>query len=63
METTAPTISPRLRIGVWVIVIVVALIGVVVAIASASLWPLIAFLALAVPMLPFSTRDTRGRTR
>lgn len=63
MDTAAPTTSPGLRIGVWAIVIVVALAGVVVAIASSSFWPLLAFLALAIPMVPFSTRDTRSRTR
>ncbi|WP_130281517.1 hypothetical protein [Microcella alkaliphila] len=44
-----------------VITVVVALAGVVAAIATASLWPLFALLSLVLPFWPLETPMTRRR--
>ncbi|HOA86173.1 MAG TPA: hypothetical protein PKH61_02065 [Microbacteriaceae bacterium] len=41
---------------VWSIAIVLAFVGTVLAIASGSVWPLVAFAGLAVPMMPIGSR-------
>lgn len=39
-----------LRVVVWSVAIVLALVGMVLAVVSSSFWPLIAFAGLAVPI-------------
>lgn len=48
------------RVVVWIIAIGLAVLGVVVAIASSSFWPLIAFAGLALPMFPVGTFRASG---
>lgn len=49
-----------LKVVVWSIAISLAIVGIVLAVASSSFWPLIAFAGLAVPMMPIgSMRSSR----
>ncbi len=51
------------RVVVWSIAIGLAVLGVVLAIVSSSLWPLIAFAGLALPMFPIGTpRTSKSRS-
>lgn len=43
-------------IVVWSIALSLAAVGVVLAIVTSSLWPLLAFAGLAIPMLPIGGR-------
>lgn len=41
---------------VWSIALTLAAVGIVVAIVTSSVWPLVAFAGLAIPMLPIGGR-------
>lgn len=48
---------PRwVTVVVWSIALSLAAVGIVLAIVTSSLWPLLAFAGLAIPMLPIGGR-------
>lgn len=63
MTSVRSAAVPRwLKITVWSIAIVIALLGVVLALVSNSIWPLIAFAGLAIPMFPITTARTSRKS-
>lgn len=63
-KTEPSTADRRLRLALWTVAIVLALIGGGVAIVTSSWAPLVIVFGLALPMIPFrSPMTTRQRTR
>jgi len=57
---SASTDAPAwLRVAVWSFALALVVLGVVLALAAASWWPLVALLGLAVPLLPASATRSR----
>ncbi|WP_127794657.1 hypothetical protein [Agromyces sp. LHK192] len=60
-RSASEQVQRRARIAAWVSVAVIALCGVVVAIATAEWWPLVLLLGLALPMLPIGSARRSAR--
>lgn len=56
------TVPTWLRSTLWALAGLITVVGVVVASATASFWPLIAIAGLAIPLMPLRSRRP-GQTR
>ncbi|WP_344226700.1 hypothetical protein [Microbacterium binotii] len=59
MASASTDVPVWLRVVVWSLALGLAAVGAALALAAASWWPLVAFLGLAIPLLP--TSATRSR--
>ncbi|MEV7692854.1 hypothetical protein AB0N73_05930 [Microbacterium sp. NPDC089189] len=63
-DSSATAVPLWLTRVVWSFAIGIALLGIVVAIASSSFWPLICIAGLVLPLFPIGTpRTTRSTAR
>ncbi|KZE89255.1 hypothetical protein [Microbacterium sp. TNHR37B] len=65
MITTTDGLTDRpwwIAVTLWVLAVAVAAVGVAVAIASSSVWPLVAFAGLFLPMIPVGRRQRRTQS-
>ncbi|MDY0828316.1 hypothetical protein SK224_04160 [Microbacterium sp. BG28] len=61
MASASTDVPAWLRVVVWSLALGLAVLGVALALTAASWWPLVAFLGLAIPLLPISRRTATGR--
>ncbi|MDR6200015.1 hypothetical protein QE374_001924 [Microbacterium sp. SORGH_AS428] len=61
MDAVSPAVPAWLRVVVWSLALELAVLGVALALAAASWWPLVALLGLAVPLLPIPRRTATDR--
>ncbi|QCQ17398.1 hypothetical protein [Microbacterium sp. RG1] len=61
MASASTDVPAWLRVVVWSLALGLAVLGVALALAAASWWPLVALLGLAIPLLPISGRTATDR--
>ncbi|WP_243232282.1 hypothetical protein [Microbacterium sp. CIAB417] len=59
MASASTDVPAWLRVVVWSLALGLAVLGAALALAAASWWPLVAFLGLAIPLLPMSATRSR----
>ncbi|GAB3150148.1 hypothetical protein GCM10027058_13900 [Microbacterium neimengense] len=59
MAFASPDVPVWLDAAVWSLALGLAVLGIALALVAASWWPLVAFLGLAVPLLPISAARSR----